>query len=70
MLLSMVALDAPSLPLPSDMLESLASLSGTAVKAGAVRVPGQRLDVPVGRQHGRSGSPAGPDSLVQPGRTL
>ena len=48
MLLSMVALDAPSLPLPSDMLESLASLSGTAVKAGAVQFRDSALTFPWG----------------------
>jgi hypothetical protein len=48
MLLSMVALDVPSLPLPSDMLGSLASLSGTAVKAGAVEFRENALAFPWG----------------------
>ena len=70
MLLSMVALNTPSLPAPQEMLETLASLSGTTVNAGDGRGQGKHLGIPVGRQHGRRGAHAGADSLVESGRSL
>ncbi len=38
MLLSMVALDTPSLPMPQPMTETLASLSGTTIEAKTIEV--------------------------------
>ena len=48
MLLSMVALDTPSLPLQQEMLETLASLSGTAVKPKTVEAQESTLTFPFG----------------------
>ena len=48
MLLSMVALDTPSLPVPQEMLETLASLSGTTVNAEAVEARRAALAFPLG----------------------
>lgn len=48
MLLSMVALDTPSLPLPPQLLASLASLSGTAVNPQALQATESTLAFPLG----------------------
>ncbi len=48
MLLSMVALDTPSLPKQQRMLETLASLSGTVVETKAVEAKESTLAFPLG----------------------
>ena len=70
MLLSMVALDTPSLPRQQEMLETLASLSGATVNPKTVEAKESSLGVPAWRQHGRRGPRAGADSLVESGRSL
>ena len=70
LLLSMVALDTPSLPDAQEMLETLASLSGTAVDRENRGGQGKHPGIPLWRQHGRGGPRAGADSLVESGRSL
>ncbi|MGO9112903.1 MAG: hypothetical protein ACLP9L_27025, partial [Thermoguttaceae bacterium] len=48
MLLSLVALDTPSLPAEQKLLETLASLSGTSVKAKTVGAKESTLTFPFG----------------------
>ncbi len=48
LLLSMVALDSPSLPPPKEMLQTLASLSGIAVNANKVLARQDSLTFPLG----------------------
>ena len=48
MLLSMVALDNPSLPVAQEMLQTLASLSGTTVNPKAVEAKQSSLSFPFG----------------------